>query len=56
MLQKETWNLCQILGIHITFWYYKCGIYRGGGEGTEDELQLKFGLYDDISVLLKKGK
>jgi len=52
MLQKETWNLCQILGIHITFWYYKCEIYGG----TEDELQLKFGLYDDISVLLKQGK
>lgn len=33
-------------------WYFNCGIYGRTAEG----LQLKFGLYDDIGVRLKKGK
>ena len=51
MLQKETWNLCQISGIHITFWYYKCGIYGGGGGGRKNELKRKLGLIVDISFV-----
>jgi hypothetical protein len=33
-------------------WYYNYGIYGR----TENGLQLKFGLYDDIGARLKKGK
>ena len=33
-------------------WYYNCGIYGR----TEDGLQLKFGLFDDIQLRLRQGR
>ena len=52
MLQKETWNLCQILVIHITFWYYKCGIYVGDGRWTTTDILIVWW----YKCTIKKGK
>lgn len=45
-------NRMENSGLFDQVWYFNCGIYGR----TEDDLQMKFGIYDDLNQRLREGK